>query len=598
MTKLSTQSEPSGGAAAAPRTSRVLAGQVVSQGIAVGVAFVLSEKLKIPRHDVAEGEVKRELARFDQALALSRDQLVTLKKQHVASEQTVRILESQLLILVDPLFMGEVIQRVRSERRNAESVVGEVVDEFSRSFEAMEDTYLRERAADVNDVGLRILRNLMGETFPTLDKVGPDTVLVCHQLSPSDVAYLSTQKVLGIAAEVGGLTSHAAILARGLGIPALVGVTGACAQATTGDPVILDAMAGALRIDVSHEEQIEYTTLRKRLSISKDKLLSAATLEARTRDGVELAFRANISVPAEAGSLESMGALGVGLFRTEYLYMNTPRPPTEEEQYAAYRRVVEASNGGETVIRTLDIGGDKNVAYLGIPPEANPFLGWRSIRFCLDTPDLFRTQLRAILRASAHGPLRVMYPMITSVDELRQANDLLAEARRELERERIATAPLVPVGVMIEVPAAALIADQLARESAFFALGTNDLIQYTMAVDRTNERLSSNFETLSVPVLRLIRMVVEAAGTRRLPVSCCGEVAATPEGFLLLLGLGVREFSMNVFSIPQMKQVARHVEVAAAQEIAQRALAAGTLDEARRLVQRYIRPIVDQIGEA
>jgi phosphotransferase system enzyme I (PtsI) len=598
MTKLSTQVDSRAGAALAPRAGRVLAGQVVSQGIAVGTAFVLADKLKIPRYDVAEGEVKRELARFDEALATSRDQLVTLKKQHVSSEQTVRILESQLLILVDPLFMGEVIQRVRSERRNAESVVGDVVDEFSRSFEAMEDTYLRERAADVNDVGVRILRNLMGETFPTLDKVGPETVLVCHQLSPSDVAYLSTQKVLGIAAEVGGLTSHAAILARGLGIPALVGVTGACTQATTGDAVILDAIEGSLRVGVNHEEQIAYTALRKRLAVSKDKLLSAATLEARTRDGAELAFRANISVPAEADSLESMGAHGVGLFRTEYLYMNAPRPPTEEEQYAAYRRVLEVSNGGSTVIRTLDIGGDKNVAYLGIPAEQNPFLGWRSIRFCLDTPELFRTQLRAILRASAHGPVRIMYPMIASLDELRQANAHLAEARRELESEGVAVAKDVPVGVMIEVPAAALIADQLAQEAAFFALGTNDLIQYTMAVDRTNERLSASFETLSVPVLRLIRMVMDAAGPKRLPVSCCGEVAATPEGFLLLLGLGVREFSMNVFSIPQMKQVARQVELAAAQEIAQRVLAAGTLDEARRLVQRYIRPIVDQIGEA
>jgi len=574
-----------------------LTGQVVSEGIAVGTAFVLAEKLTVPRHDIPESEVKAELVRFDAALALSRDQLVTLKKQHIGAEQAVRILESQLLILVDPLFMGEVIQRVDADHRNAESVVSDVVDEFTRSFEAMEDVYLRERAADVQDVGTRILRNLMGAEFPTLDRVGPETVLICHQLSPSDVAYLSTQKVLGIAAEVGGLTSHAAILARGLGIPALVGVTEACARAATGQIVILDAVEGRLIVAPTHEQQLEYQTVKKRLAMSKDKLVAAASLEARTRDGHELAFRANISVPAETSSLESMGAAGVGLFRTEYLYMNQQRPPTEEEQYRAYRRVVEAAGPAGTIIRTLDIGGDKNVSYLGIPKEANPFLGWRSIRFCLDTPDVFRTQLRAILRSSAHGPVRVMYPMITSIEELRQANQHMSEVRHELITEGYSIAPDVPVGVMVEVPAAALIADQLAAESAFFSIGTNDLIQFTMAVDRTNERLSSAFEMLSVPVLRLIRMVAEAAQAARIPVSCCGEVGATAEGFLLLLGLGIREFSMNIFSIPQLKQIARHVEVAAAQEIVHRALSCATTAEARALVQRYTGPILAQIGE-
>lgn len=574
-----------------------LSGQVVSQGIAVGTAFVLAEKLNVPRHAIAPDDLKRELARFDDALAQSREQLVALKKQHVSSEQTVRILESQLLILVDPLFMGEVIQRVGSDQKNVEAVVSDVVEEFVRSFEAMEDVYLRERAADVNDVGTRILRNLMGESFPSLDKVGPETVLVCHQLSPSEVAYLSTQKVLGIAAEVGGLTSHAAILARSLGIPALVGVSDACARTRSGYPVILDAVEGRLIVAPTHEQQIEFTALKMKLAVSKDKLVAAAALEARTRDGFELAFRANISVPAEAASLEQMGASGVGLFRTEYLYMNAPRPPTEEEQYRAYRRVVEASGRATTVIRTLDIGGDKNVSYLGIPKEANPFLGWRSIRFCLDTPEVFRTQLRAILRASAHGPVRIMYPMITSLDELRQANQHLADVRAELLTEGYSLAPEVPVGVMIEVPAAALIADQLAAEVAFFSIGTNDLIQYTMAVDRTNERLSTAFEMLAVPVLRLIHMVSQAATAARIPVSCCGEVGATPEGFLLLLGLGIREFSMNMFSIPQIKALARNVEVAAAQEIVHRALNFGTTEEAKRLVQKYLRPVLEQIGE-
>ncbi|MBI4861393.1 MAG: phosphoenolpyruvate--protein phosphotransferase [Candidatus Riflebacteria bacterium] len=309
--------------------SRFLTGVVVSEGIAIGTAQVHSEKLRIPRYEVTELEVKLELAKFDRTLAVSREQLLGLKQQHLGSEQTVRILESQLLMLTDPLFMGDVIQRIRGERRNAESVVADVVDEFCRTFEAMEDPYMRERVADVQDVGYRILRNLMQKEYISLDKVGPNTVLVCHQLSPSEVAQLSAKKVAGLASEVGGVTSHAAILARGLGIPALVGVQDVCVRVNSGDRVILDCVNGRVHINPSQEEVVEYADVKKRLVVSRERLLAGEALEARTADGLDLWLRANISVPAEVDSIRAFGAQGVGLLRTEYLYLSSTTPPSE-----------------------------------------------------------------------------------------------------------------------------------------------------------------------------------------------------------------------------------------------------------------------------
>lgn len=578
-------------------TSQLLTGVVVSEGIAIGTALVISERLKVPRYEIPEPEIKQELSRFDRTLVASREQLQVLKQKHWESSQTVRILESQMLMLVDPLFMGDVIQRIRGERRNAEAVVADVTEEFCRSFEALEDPYMRERAADVRDIGHRIIRNLLGREYPSLESAGLGTVLICHQLSPSEVAHVSTRRISGIAAEVGGTTSHAAILARGLGIPALVGVTGACSSVASGDHVILDCVNGRIRVNPSHEEVVEYSDLKRRLIITKERLLAAQNVDSATQDGVSLSFRSNISVPAEVESIRPFGAQGVGLLRTEYLYMSSGGPPSEEDQYEAYRRVVEASPCGYTIIRTLDIGGDKNIPYLGIPDEKNPFLGWRSIRFCLDNPSVFKTQLRAILRAAAHGSVKVIYPMISSVEEVRQANQLVAEVRWELDHKGISYGKDVPIGVMIEVPSAALIAERLAEETAFFSIGTNDLIQYTMAVDRTNERLWSSFETLPLSVLRLIQMVMRAAEARQIPVSCCGEIGATPAGFLLLLGLGIRDFSMNVFAIPQLKLIASRISLTKARELVTQVMSLSTTEESRMLLENYLRPILESIEE-
>lgn len=584
--------------AGASGRSTLLTGIVVSEGIAIGTAFVLAERLRVPRHEIKDTDVKLDLIKFDAALAASRDQLVTLKAKSSENEQTARILESQLLMLVDPLFVGEVIQKVKAERHNVESVVADVVEDLSASFAGLEDPYMRDRALDIRDVGTRILRNLMGKHFPSLDRLPDGTILVCHEISPSDMAHLDRTKVLGIASEAGGVTSHAAILARSLGIPALVGVAHATQAVVTGDRVVLDCIQGRVRVNPSQEEVLDYGQLGRQLVVTRERLLASSSLESVTTDGTPLVFRANITVPAEADTIATFGAVGVGLFRTEYLYVHANRLPTEEEQFAAYRRVVECNRGAVTTFRTVDLGGDRKAPYLGVVQEPNPHLGWRSIRLCLDHPEMFKTHLRAIMRASAYGPCRVLYPMISSVEEVRAANAILRAVAVELDRDKIARDPAMKVGAMIEVPAAAVMARELAREVSFFSIGTNDLIQFTMAVDRGNERLASAFTTMGPALLRLVDLVVAAGRDAGIDVACCGEVASSPDGFYLLVGLGIREFSMNVFTIPQMKEIARHLSASEAERVARDAMTRATTDEVRSLVSTRMTAILERVDGA
>lgn len=568
--------------------SGVLKGHVASKGIAFGKAFVLAEKLRVPSYEIKPSDVKGELIKFDGALASSRDQLIALKKKNWESKRTVQVIDSQLMILKDPLFVGEVIQRVREERRNIEGIVLDVVEEISATFENMQDTYMKDRAFDFRDVGSRILRVLMGKDLPRLDEIDQETILVCPTLSPSEVAHLNRDKVLGIVSETGGITSHAAILARGLNICAIVGVPGATSRIKTGDDLILDAIEGTVQINPPRSVISDYEELLKQVSLESKRTVIGSPTGASTGDGVELIFRANIGVPQEVSTLSDYGAQGVGLFRTEYLFLNAQHIPTEDEQFESYRSVVENLGGEPAVFRTIDLGGDKNIPFLRIPEEANPSLGWRSIRFCLDNPHIFRPQLRALLRASHYGPLRIMYPMISSVDEVIRANDLLDQARRELSDEGHPFDPNLMVGAMIELPAAALVADHLAREVDFFSLGTNDLIQFTMAMDRTSERFASTFEYLSLPVIRLIHQVVGAAAKEGVTVACCGEISGTSAGLLLLVGLGLREFSMNVFSIPQLRQFAPRITAEKARQLAEQALSSRTNGEIKKLYDTYL----------
>ncbi len=566
----------------------MLDGLIASDGIAIGQALILNEVLRVPDYSIRTADVKLELLKFDAALAIARDQLVDLKDRNKNHEKTCKILESQLLMLVDPLFVSEVIQKLRSEKRNVERVVSDVIAEFSRSFRSMDNDYLKERAVDVQDVGQRILRNLLGQEIQSLESIPNDTVLVCHVLTPSDMARLDTSKLAGICCEEGGINGHAAILARALMIPALMGVEGITEQVKNGDRLILDCINGKLRLDPSEEDIEEFQELQQQLLFSIEERQESVSGDAVSVDGVELTLRANISVPAEIAGMKTFGAEGVGLYRTEYLFLKSNSLPPPEEQLAAYKKVASGCAPFPATIRTLDIGGDKDLPYLGIPSEANPAMGDRSIRYCLQNQDVFRTQLRAILQASTEGSLRILYPMITVPEELTQANQILDEVKQELSRDGVPFDADIPIGAMIEVPSAALTVDLLAPQVDFLSIGTNDLMQFTLAVDRSNQRLSSRFDFANVALARLIRNVVDQGAQAGIDVSCCGEMAGTPIGFLMLLGLGIRDFSMNLFSVPRIKQMINRIEVAEVERVVNDALSRSTSEQIRNKLDQYL----------
>ncbi len=541
----------------------VLKGIPVSGGIAVGLAAVVKYELNIPSYEIPPHEIKRELLRFDAALAVTREQLKDLMEKAEGSEETSKILQSQILVLTDPLFVGEVVNRLRTGRRNVEEIVNHVMSDFFMQFQSMKDPYLKERAYDLKDVGGRILRNLMGRTCPVVDGKLDGRILVCDHLNASEFAHLDMSRLAALVCEIGGATSHPSILARSVGIPAVVGIENATDLIPEDARLVVDALEGLVIVNPSEETLERYEKRRSAIETTLARLReTSCELEPVTRDGVEIEFLANISVPQEVEMLGRFGAAGVGLYRTEYLFMNSPAFPTEDEQYEAYSTVVRSASPGYTVIRTLDVGGDKHLPYLCfIEEERNPFLGWRSIRFCLDNEEIFKTQLRALLRAASCGDLRIMFPMISRLDDLFEARRLLREAEEEL-KERGTELGTYRVGVMVEVPSAVMMVDRLLPHVDFLSIGTNDLVQYMLAVDRTNRRLAERFEELEPAVLRAIKMVVDAAEAAAVPVSCCGEMAASPKGLVALMGLGLRRFSMSLFNLPQSKEVVRAVSFA------------------------------------
>lgn len=578
-------------------TSKTIEGVVASEGIGIGRIILIDEELPVPDHPIRQGDVKSELLKLDAALAQSRDQLISLQERNKDNRETCKILDSQLLILVDPLFVGEAIQKVKTESRNVEKVVEDIIAEFSRTFSQMSNPYMKQRAVDITDVGMRILRNLLGVEAGSLDDLPENTLLACTELVPSDVARLDTSRVNGIVTEIGGRDSHAAILARSLGIPALLGVEDLRHQVHNGDLAILDGLGGQLILHPTEEVLAEFHARQTTHAEARALLESRVSPEASTACGVPLVFRANISVPAEVEAAMGLGARGIGLFRTEFLFLKGHYLPTEDEQYEAYSLIARGCRDeGVAVIRTLDVGGDKQIPYLGIPKEANPFMGWRSIRFCLENPDIFKVQLRAILRASAHGNVRLLYPMIANLDELHQANGYLHETKEELHKEGIPFDEGMPVGTMIEVPSAALLADELAREVQFFSIGTSDLIQFTMAADRTNQRVETLSSPYNIAVLRLIQHVVQAAHRNGIEVACCGEMSGDAQGGILLLGLGVLEYSMSVFAIPRMKHLLSQVTLEDARELARQALEMSSHNDVRELVSDYVRRSIEQDG--
>ncbi|MFC5403171.1 phosphoenolpyruvate--protein phosphotransferase [Cohnella soli] len=529
-----------------------------SQGIAIGKAFVLPHwEWELPDQRIDVADLAKEFERLYEGIRRSKTEINRMKTEldEAVGSEEASIFDAHLAILEDPVFMNEIQGIIQRQYKVAEVAVKEAIDHFVTMFDLLDDEYMKERALDIKDVGNRLLKHLLGAPEIALPEDTQPFVLVVRELSPSQLVHLKPELVLGIVTMVGSPTSHAAIMARAFGIPMLMGVEGKLEQQiVTGDLLIVDGETGLLQIDPSSETVSRYNEIRKRQKVMKEQLLELVEVPSTTSDGVQLTLAANISSLKELDAALHNGADGVGLFRTEFLYMDRGRFPTEDEQFETYRAVAQKLKGRPLVIRTLDIGGDKQLDYYELPEEDNPFLGFRAIRFCLERKDLFKTQLRAILRATAFGDVRIMYPLITSVDEVREANGVLAEAKKELENEGIEFRSDIKVGIMIEVPAAVAIADLLAEEASFFSIGTNDLIQFTLAVDRMNEQISHLYEPFHPAILRMIRTVAHAAQTKGIPVSICGEVAGDVNALPIWLGLGIEVLSLSAQAILPVKE--------------------------------------------
>ncbi len=571
---------------------QVFRGIGVSPGIAVGKALVLEmRRPRAKRVPLVPEQVAAEVARLRQALETSRRQIQEIQERigNEIGTQYARIFDAHLMILQDRLLAEEATAYIQSRAVNAEYAVQEVLEPVRQAFSRLEDGYLRDRRTDVDDVGDRILRNLLGQR-PGLkiDRPG-ESILLAQDLSPSETALLPRGAVLGIVTETGGRTSHSAILARSLEIPAVVGVETVCGHVSNLTPVILDGTEGLVILNPDRETLAHYHGRKQHLEYVDRSLHKLVALPAETQDGYLVRVSANIEFPEEVGQAKAHGAEGVGLYRSEFLYLNRTDLPTEEEHVAVYRAVAAEMHPRPTVIRTLDFGGGKLASAIQLPDEENPSLGLRAIRLCLHHPDLFRTQLRGILRASAFGTLRIMYPMVSGVAEVREANAMLTEVKAELAREGLPFDSDIRVGAMIEIPSAAVIADLLAREVDFFSIGTNDLIQYALAIDRINEQVAYLYEPLHPAVLRMLRNVMSAAHNEGIWVAMCGEMASDPLHGLLLVGLGFDELSMTPSSIPLMKRIIRSVTYGEAAEVAQRVFGCATAPEVEHVLRREMR---------
>ncbi|PYL01182.1 MAG: phosphoenolpyruvate--protein phosphotransferase [Verrucomicrobia bacterium] len=555
---------------------RILRGIPVSGGVCRGKIVVLGKaRDAIPRHEISEAEVPQEIQRLEHALTQTREQI--LKVQRKVSEamgaKDASIFDAHLLVLEDPTLIDEVTRVIQEKKINAEHAFQQVAEKYAATLSSMDDEYLRERSTDMRDVTARVLDNLLGRTGEgEVGKLKEPCIIISYDLAPSTTALFDRKMVLGFATDAGSRTSHTAIKARSLQIPAVVGLHDASKQLNTGQYALLDGYNGLLIVSPTDQTLFEYGQLvRKRVNL-QEKLRDIRDESAITLDGVRITLSANVEQAADAEHVRACGAEGVGLFRTEYLFLNRETLPDEEEQYLAYRQVAAALKPHPVVVRTLDLGGDKFLSHLQMPQELNPFLGWRAIRFCLEERDIFRAQLRAILRAAVEGNIKMMYPMISGLDELNQANALVEECRKELKAERIPFGDALEIGAMIEIPSAVLAADSLAKRVKFFSIGTNDLIQYSLAVDRLNEKIAHLYEPTHPAIVRLIKATVDAGHRNGIWVGVCGEMAGDPTLVPLLLGLGVDELSAAFSVVPQVKFLIRRLKMSEARELAEFAL--------------------------
>ncbi|MFM2081489.1 MAG: hypothetical protein RL380_180 [Verrucomicrobiota bacterium] len=552
---------------------RILRGIAVSAGVGRGKILVLGKThVGVTRHTLADDQLAAESARLQHALVQTRQQILDVQRQVRVSVGAAEgsIFDAHLLVLEDPALIEETTHLIQHEQVNAEFAFHSVAEKYAAALGAIEDEYLRERATDMRDVSARVLSNLAGKHHgPNLRDLPEACVIISHDLTPSTTAQLDKKKVIGFATDVGSQTSHTAIMARSMKIPAVVGLKDASEVLRDGDDVLLDGYNGLIIVNPTDQTLFEYGQLVRRQASFAETLHELRDKPAITLDGHRVTLSANIEQAEDVDAVLAAGAEGVGLFRTEYLYINQQELPSEETQYAAYFTVASRLKPSPVVIRTLDLGGDKFVAHLNVPQEMNPFLGWRAIRFCLAEPQIFRAQLRAILRASAEGNVKMMYPMISGLDEVNRANAELEKCKVELRAEGKAFDEALHIGVMIEIPSAAMITDLLGKRTKFFSLGTNDLIQYTLAVDRLNEKIAHLYEPTHPAILRLIKMTVDAANKNGIHAAVCGEMAGDPVLTPLLLGLGVHELSVAPPLVPQIKFLVRRLKISEARALAE-----------------------------
>jgi phosphotransferase system enzyme I (PtsI) len=527
-----------------------ISGIAASNGIAIAKAFRLENpELTVQQKTVDNAET--EIERFDAAVAKASAELETIKEKTAKqiSDKEAAIFGAHLLVLSDPELIGPIKERISADQLNAEFALQETTDMFIQMFESMDNEYMKERAADIRDVRKRVLSHLLGVTIQNPSMIDEEVIIIAEDLTPSDTVQLNAEFVKGFVTDIGGRTSQSAILARTLEIPAVVGAQRVMSSIDNGVTVIVDGLEGAIIVDPDAQTIQQYEEKKQAYSVQKAEWAKMKDQPTISADGQHVELAANIGTPKDLTGVLEHGGEGIGLYRTEFLYMGRDTFPTEDEQFDAYSQVLTGMDGKPTVVRTLDIGGDKELTYLDLPKEMNPFLGLRAIRLCLEMPELFRTQLRALLRASVHGNLKIMFPMIATIEEFRQAKGLLEEEKAKLVNEGVAVNESIEVGIMVEIPSTAVMADVFAKEVDFFSIGTNDLIQYTMAADRMNERVSYLYQPFNPAILRLVKMVIDASHREGKWTGMCGEMAGDEIAIPILLGLGLDEFSMSASSL-------------------------------------------------
>ncbi|MEI1928724.1 phosphoenolpyruvate--protein phosphotransferase [Staphylococcus aureus] len=571
--------------------SKLIKGIAASDGVAIAKAYLLVEPdLTFDKNEKVT-DVEGEVAKFNSAIEASKVELTKIRNNAEVQlgADKAAIFDAHLLVLDDPELIQPIQDKIKNENANAATALTDVTTQFVTIFESMDNEYMKERAADIRDVSKRVLSHILGVELPNPSMIDESVVIVGNDLTPSDTAQLNKEFVQGFATNIGGRTSHSAIMSRSLEIPAIVGTKSITQEVKQGDMIIVDGLNGDVIVNPTEDELIAYQDKRERYFADKKELQKLRDADTVTVDGVHAELAANIGTPNDLPGVIENGAQGIGLYRTEFLYMGRDQMPTEEEQFEAYKEVLEAMDGKRVVVRALDIGGDKELSYLNLPEEMNPFLGYRAIRLCLAQQDIFRPQLRALLRASVYGKLNIMFPMVATINEFREAKAILLEEKENLKNEGHDISDDIELGIMVEIPATAALADVFAKEVDFFSIGTNDLIQYTLAADRMSERVSYLYQPYNPSILRLVKQVIEASHKEGKWTGMCGEMAGDETAIPLLLGLGLDEFSMSATSILKARRQINGLSKNEMTELANRAVDCATQEEVIELVNNYVK---------